>query len=133
MLTGIKIAWERVPDMFEAVLMIVAKLGAQALRVKGIEPCFMNNCFSSRLRVLFLKHILHFIFQMAEGRLTYRTTDGDASSEPSKKKRRVAVRVEKPRTVADHFKGADISSIKEVGFFNFNGNRELHFPFLARM
>lgn len=33
-----------------------------------------------------------------------------------RKKRRVVTRVEEPRKIAEHFKGADISNIKKVRF-----------------
>ncbi|XP_031573134.1 DNA ligase 4-like [Actinia tenebrosa] len=51
---------------------------------------------------------------MAEGKLTYQHTDMDGTSEPTRKKRRVAARVEQPRTVAAHFRPADVSSVTEV-------------------
>ena len=55
---------------------------------------------------------------MADGRLSYKqkasgaedTEDGPSS----KKKRRTVVRVERPRSVAQHLKGADITDIQEV-------------------
>lgn len=51
---------------------------------------------------------------MAEGKLTYQHADTEEKSEPAKKRRREAARVEHTRTVAEHFKPADVSSVKEV-------------------
>lgn len=56
---------------------------------------------------------------MADGRISYKqkTTDGDDEEDgapSSKKKRRAVVRVERPRTVAQHLKGADLTEIQEV-------------------
>ena len=51
---------------------------------------------------------------MAEGKLTYQHTNAEEKSEPAKKRRREAARVEHARTVAKHFKPADVSSVKEV-------------------
>ena len=52
--------------------------------------------------------------QMASGKLTYQHTDAAGTSEPTRKKRRLVTRVEKPVTVAQHFRPADVSSVKEV-------------------
>lgn len=51
---------------------------------------------------------------MAEGKLTYQHANAEEKSEPAKKRRREAARVEHTRTVAEHFKPADVSSVKEV-------------------
>lgn len=50
--------------------------------------------------------------QIADGKLTYKLTNASAI-EPAKKKRKV-VAIEKPRTVARHFKAADIGDVKEI-------------------
>lgn len=55
---------------------------------------------------------------MADGKLAYKqANDGESGGEPSKKKRRTVTRIERPRTVAEHFKGADVSEVTEVFFF----------------
>lgn len=54
------------------------------------------------------------LLQMAEGKLTYQHTNAEQSSEPAKKRRREVVRVEHVSTVAEHFKPADLSSVKQV-------------------
>lgn len=51
---------------------------------------------------------------VAEGKLTYQHVNAEEKSEPAKKRRREAVRVEQSRTVAKHFKPADVSSVEEV-------------------
>ena len=51
---------------------------------------------------------------MAEGKLTYQHVNAEEKSEPAKKRRREAAKVEHTRTVAEHFKPADVSSVKEV-------------------
>jgi len=51
---------------------------------------------------------------MAEGKLTYQHTNAEQASEPAKKRRREVVRVEHVSTVAEHFKPADLSSVKQV-------------------
>jgi len=53
---------------------------------------------------------------MADGRLSVKQTGGDDDGDgaPSKKKRRTVTRVERPRTVAKHLKGADVSEVQEV-------------------
>lgn len=51
---------------------------------------------------------------MAEGKLTYQHANAEEKPEPAKKRRREAARVEHTRTVAEHFKPADVSSVKEV-------------------
>ncbi|CAH1249356.1 LIG4 [Branchiostoma lanceolatum] len=50
----------------------------------------------------------------AEGKLASRHAGIDDSGEPSKKKRRTVVRVEKPITVAPQFKAADTSKVQQV-------------------
>ena len=55
---------------------------------------------------------------MAEGKLTYQHVNVEEKSEPAKKRRREAVRVEQSRTVAKHFKPADVSSVEEVSKFD---------------
>eukprot|EP00111_Clytia_hemisphaerica_P007155 TCONS_00020786-protein len=57
--------------------------------------------------------------KMADGRLSYKQkVSGDAEDTEdgpsSKKKRRTVLRVERPRSVAQHLKGADITDIQEV-------------------
>lgn len=49
---------------------------------------------------------------MADGKISYKLTDGNESS-PSKK-RRVVARVERARTIADHLKSADLTDVKEI-------------------
>ena len=56
------------------------------------------------------------LMQMAEGKLTYQHADAEEKSTPAKKRRREAARVEHARTVAEHFKPADVSSVKEVRY-----------------
>ncbi|XP_068735127.1 DNA ligase 4-like [Montipora capricornis] len=51
---------------------------------------------------------------MAEGKLTYQHTHSEHSSEPARKRRREALRVEHVTSVAEHFKPADLSSVKQV-------------------
>ncbi|XP_073251496.1 DNA ligase 4-like [Porites lutea] len=52
---------------------------------------------------------------IAEGKLTYQHTNAEnRSAELAKKRRREATRVDNVRTVADHFKPADLSSVKQV-------------------
>lgn len=55
---------------------------------------------------------------MADGRISYKqkATDVDdvEGASLSKKKRRAVVRVERPRTVAQHLKGADLTEVQEV-------------------
>ena len=56
---------------------------------------------------------------MADGRISYKQkATGEHGDEEdgasSKKKRRVAARVERPRTVAQHLKGADLTELEEV-------------------
>ena len=58
--------------------------------------------------------LLLFFFFFAEGKLTYQHANAEEKSEPAKKRRREAARVEHTRTVAEHFKPADVSSVKEV-------------------
>ena len=62
--------------------------------------------------------IRHFLLigsvQMAEGKLTYQHTHSEHSSEPARKRRREALRVEHVTSVAEHFKPADLSSVKQV-------------------
>lgn len=61
--------------------------------------------------------VLHYLIylKVAEGKLTHQhaSTD-DTSSQPSKKKRRMATRIEQPRAVAAHFRPADVSSVTAV-------------------
>ena len=65
--------------------------------------------------------------QMAEGKLTYQHTHTDHTNEPAKKKRREATRVEHVTTVAEHFKPADLSSVKQVSL----GNDSIPLQFLT--
>ncbi|PFX16725.1 DNA ligase 4 [Stylophora pistillata] len=51
---------------------------------------------------------------VAQGKLTYQHANVGQKSEPAKKRRREAARVEQSRTVAKHFKPADVSSVEEV-------------------
>lgn len=74
---------------------------------------YLSPCHA---RIWLLHDVLfnYLVQQMAEGKLTYQHTDVDGTSEPTRKKRRVATRVEQPRTVAAHFRPADVSSVTEV-------------------
>jgi len=51
--------------------------------------------------------------KIADGKLTYQKA-ADNDNEPSKKKRKVTPRIERPRAVASHFQGADITAVNEV-------------------
>lgn len=51
---------------------------------------------------------------MAEGKLTYQHTNSQHSHEPARKRRREVIRTERVTSVAQHFKPADLSSVKQV-------------------
>eukprot|EP00795_Rhopilema_esculentum_P013203 gene13203-4019_t len=52
--------------------------------------------------------------EISGGYLTNKQVTDDGTEEPVKKKKRTVTKLEQPRRIAGHFKGADVSSIKEV-------------------
>ena len=54
--------------------------------------------------------------KMADGKLSYKVTSETSCTEASPaKKRRTTMRIERPRTVAQHLQAADLS---EVNYYN---------------
>lgn len=86
----------------------------------GSQGAFSRCTLSTKSKRSFIfpsesEFVLLFVhMQMAEGKLTYQHTNSEHSHEPARKRRKGVTRNERVTSVAEHFKPADLSSVKQV-------------------